>query len=512
MRRKRFRMGGNMRSKFIRGVGGFLLLVSMTCAADNSAQWQGDEWYLHTRGMPLNTLLRDFGANYHVPVIVSDLVTDIFTGDINGEKPQQTLQRLERLYSLVTYYDGEILYVYKAREVTSAVLTSQYLKPTALYDYLSSSKVLSGSSCRLRQVGDFQAFEVTGVPACVQRVSRLVQEVDSKAKIRATNTETMRIFPLRYASAADANYQYRQQNVVVPGVVSVLNQMKTGNALPLGDGKSPESRDVSSTQFSADPNQNAVVVRAREVDMPLYQNLIEQLDKRQRQIEISVAIIDVDEGNLKQLGVDWSGSVGGGGFGVSFNTAIGGDSGYMSSVISNSSDFMAKVSALQQNSQARILSQPSVVTQNNVQAILDKNVTFYTKLESENVAKLESVTSGTLMRVTPRVVEDTLGLGTPQEIMLQLNIQDGQQSGVTSSQEPLPQVQNSEITTQATLKPGQSLLLGGFVQDKQTTSRRSVPLLGDIPLIGNLFSTSTHEVHSVVRLFLIKATPVSLGG
>jgi type III secretion protein C len=474
--------------------------------------WQGEPWYLHTRGVPVKQVFLDLGANYHIPVNVSDGVTDVFIGEINGEAPDKILRRLGRLFNLVSYFDGEMLHIYKAQEVASRVLTSQYLQPKTIKKYLTESGALVAGSCTLRQVGDFQAFEVHGVPACLQRVSQLVEEVDSKAKIRATNTETMQIFSLRYASAADATYEYRQQKVVIPGIVSMLNQMKSGNSLPLGDGKSAESKDMTATQFSADPGQNAVIVRAREMDMPLYQGLISQLDKRQRQIEISVAIIDVDAGNLKQLGVDWAGTIGHGGVGASINTDIATDNNYMSSVIGNSSDFMAKISALQQTSQARILSQPSVVTLNNVQAVLDKNVTFYTKLESENSAKLESVTSGTLMRVTPRLVEDTLGLGNIQEIMLQLNIQDGQQSGITSQAEPLPQVQNSEITTQAILKSGQSLLLGGFVQDKQISTRRSVPLLGDIPLLGTLFSTTHHETHSVVRLFLIKATPISLGG
>jgi type III secretion protein C len=173
---------------------------------------------------------------------------------------------------------------------------------------------------------------------------------------------------------------------------------------------------------------------------------------------------------------------------------------------------MARVSALQQRSQAQILSQPSVVTLNNVQAILDKNITFYTRVRSENVAKLEAVTAGTLMRVTPRVVESASGNRKIDEITLLLNIQDGQQVAPSGSEDALPQVANSEITTQATLLPGQSLLLGGFVQDKQMKGRRSIPLLGDLPLIGRLFGTERNEVHSVVRLFLIKATPVNING
>ncbi len=498
--------------KFIIGV--MLLLCHFLAVGNpnisNQPNWKGDAWYLRTHGIPLKQLLSDFGSNFNVPVIVSDAVNDVFIGEITGEPPQKIVQRLSGLFNLVSYYDGDVLHIYKAKEISLAVVTTQYLQPEAVYDYLLSRGALANKSCVFRQVGDFQAFEVQGVPACVNRITNLVNEVDSKARIRATNTEVIQIFPLQYASAIDSTYEYRQQKVVVPGVVSVLNQMKSGGSLPIGDGKSDLIGDVSNTQFSADPNQNSVIVRAREIDIPIYQKLIKQMDKRQPQIEITVTIIDVDVGKLQQLGVDWSGKLSSGGSDISFNTGIPGN--YVSTIISNSADFMARVSALQQNSEARVLSQPSIVTLNNVQAILDKNVTFYTKLEGKEVAKLESISSGTLMRVTPRIIEDKPGEGKSkiQEIMLQLNIQDGQQLPTANQTNPLPQVQNSEITTQATLKPEQSLLLGGFVQDKEVTAQRGVPLLQDIPLLGGLFRTSYSEMHSVVRLFLIKAKPITL--
>ncbi|EBY6849557.1 EscC/YscC/HrcC family type III secretion system outer membrane ring protein [Salmonella enterica subsp. enterica] len=489
---------------------GLVAISSFTCAFSAQPSWQGDEYFLQTKGIPVKILLRDLGANYQIPVIVSDLVTDSFVGKIKNEKPQETLGRLKRLFNLVTYYDGEVLHVYKAREVTSTVITSQFLTPESINTYLRKNKLLSSDSCQFKQVADLHAFELRGVPVCVERISRLIKEVDSKAKTRATSTENLEIFPLQFVSATDTKYHYRSQEVIVPGLVSVLNQMKSGAFL--GSQTGEESPDTSSVQFSADPSQNAIIVRAREVDMPLYRQLIKKMDKKQHQIEISVSIIDVDAANIKQLGVDWRGTVGTGKFGASFNTDNGSGSSYVSGVISNSAQFMANVKALQLNSKARILSQPSVVTQNNVQAILDKNITFYTKLEGKNVATLESVTSGTLMRVTPRVVEDVNSPGVVRDIMLNLNIQDGQQSGVTSSSEPLPQIQNSEITTQATLTSGQSLLLGGFVQDKEVSYKKGIPLLGDLPVVGGLFSSTTNEVHSVVRLFLIKATPVNIDG
>ncbi|ENJ9498768.1 type III secretion system LEE outer membrane ring protein EscC, partial [Escherichia coli] len=163
----------------------------------------------------------------------------------------------------------------------------------------------------------------------------------------------------------------------------------------------------------------------------------------------------------------------------------------------------------------KILSQPSIITLNNMQAILDKNVTFYTKVSGEKVASLESITSGTLLRVTPRILDDSSNSLTGkrrERVRLLLDIQDGNQSTNQSNAQDasstLPEVQNSEMTTEATLSAGESLLLGGFIQDKESSSKDGIPLLSDIPVIGSLFSSTVKQKHSVVRLFLIKATPI----
>lgn len=107
------------------------------------------------------------------------------------------------------------------------------------------------------------------------------------------------------------------------------------------------------------------------------------------------------------------------------------------------------------------------------------------------------------MRVTPRLIRENGG----NKVLLILNIEDGRQGAPLSQTESLPQVQNAEIATQATLNLGQALLLGGFVQNENTQGVRKIPLLGDLPLIGGLFRSTDRNTLSVVRLFLIKAEP-----
>ncbi|WP_084530876.1 EscC/YscC/HrcC family type III secretion system outer membrane ring protein [Burkholderia sp. WSM2232] len=475
--------------------------------ADAAIALQGADFFVATRGTKVAALLKDFGANYGVPVIVSREVNDTFVGTLKGLGAQAVLDRLSSLYNLAWYFDGRALYVYKAQEVTSEVLAPSYLGTSELSNYLREARVLDGQYCSVRPAGKFNALEVFGVPACVTRVKQLARNLDQQMLDQAQNQETVQVFPLRYAAASDGSYTYRNQSVVIPGVVTELREMSQSRSLPVTaeNGKVVTGQSATGLPlFSADSRRNAVIVRDRKANMPLYTGLIAQLDQRPQQIQISVAIIDVDAGDLKTLGVDLQGSMRVGPGRVSLNSGgASGNDGMFSSLLSNAGDFLLRVNALEQTSRAKVLSRPSIVTLNNVQAVLDRNVTFYTKLEGDRVAQLASVAAGSLLRVTPRVIKE----GAQDEVMLTLDLQDGRQGNPVSAAEPLPQVQNSGIATQAILKTGQSLLLGGFVQDNENEGVRKIPLLGDIPVLGKLFSTRTTDKRSVVRLFLIKAEP-----
>ncbi|RXV65290.1 EscC/YscC/HrcC family type III secretion system outer membrane ring protein [Burkholderia stabilis] len=461
-------------------------------------------FFLSTRGMKLSDVLRDLGANYRTPVVVSSQIEGSFIGSVEADRPEAALDRLARLYQLAWYYDGLTLYVYRAQEVSSALVTPDYLSPSTLISQLRAAGLLDTRKCMVQEIPASNAIEARGVPICIERITQFAKRLDEQTINRDQNQESVKLFRLLYATATDTAYAYRSQQVVVPGVVSVLKDMAQGRALPLADnqGQQPAS-DRMLPMFAADARQNAVIVRDKQANMKLYNDLISELDRKPKLVEISVAIIDVNAQDLSMLGVDWSGAVRIGGGSVSFNSGGEPDSGSFSTVVSNTGQFMVQLSALEQNAKAQILSRPSVVTLDNMQAILDRNITFYTKVSAERVAKLESISTGSLLRVTPRVIGDP----GAQEIMLTLMVQDGRQTDPLSKQEPLPQTLNSEIATHALLKEGQALLLGGFVQDELSEGERKIPLLGDIPLLGNLFKTRHKSQRHTVRLFLIKAEP-----
>ncbi|MDM5065588.1 EscC/YscC/HrcC family type III secretion system outer membrane ring protein [Aeromonas salmonicida] len=484
------------------------LMLSLAGPALAAIPWQGkDPFFLASRGSKLAEVLRDLGANYGVPVVVSAQVDEPFIGEIPGMMPDRALDRLARMYKLVWYYDGQAIYIYKAQEVSSQLITPTYLTVPTLINQLEGSAMLDSRSCRVSAVPASNALNVQGVPVCLERIEILAKRIDEQKLNHDQNQEVIRLFPLKYANAADGHYDYRGRQVVVPGVVSILKEMSQGRTVPLQPNQGqPSSGDNNLPMISVDHTQNAILVRDRKINIPLYDSLIAKLDKKPRLIEVAVMIVDVNSEDLSALGIDWSASARIGGGSVSFNSGGIPSSDSFSSVISNTGNFMIKLNALRQNARAQILSRPSVVTLDNSQAVLDRSITFHTKLVSKEVAKLESITTGSLLRVTPRLIEE----GGRQQVLLKLAIQDGRQVGTVSELEPLPQTLSSEVSTQILLHAGQSLLLGGFVQNEQSEGQRKIPLLGDLPFIGKLFSTTQKNNRSTVRLFLIKAEPARL--
>lgn len=487
-----------------------MLLFILSTAKSDELSWKGNDFTLYARQMPLAEVLHLLSENYDTAITISPSITATFSGKISPEPPVDILNNLATQYDLLTWFDGNMLYVYPTSLLKHQVITFNIL-PTGRFirfiHYLRSQNVLSSPGCVVKEIAGTSAVEVSGVPSCLTRITQLASVLDNALVKRKDSAVSVNIYTLKYATAMDTQYQYRDQAVVVPGVVSVLREMsKSGVPAASPSDGSPATQALP--MFAADPRQNAVIVRDYAANMAGYRKLITELDQRQQMIEISVKIIDVNAGDINQLGIDWGTAVSLGGKKIAFNSGLndGGTSGF-STVISDTSNFMVRLNALEKSSQAYVLSQPSVVTLNNIQAVLDKNITFYTKLQGEKVAKLESITTGSLLRVTPRLLNDN-GM---QKIMLNLNIQDGQQSDTQSETNPLPEVQNSEIASQATLLAGQSLLLGGFKQGKQIRSQNKIPLLGDIPVLGHLFRNDTTQVHSVIRLFLIKASVVNNG-
>ncbi len=461
-------------------------------------------------GESLRDVLVNFGTNYEVSVVVSDKVNDQVNGQFEHEEPRAFLQQLASLYNLVWYYDGNVLYVFKNSEVQSRLIKLAQTGAPELKQALQRAGIWE-PRFGWRPDADNRLVYVSGPPRYLELIEQTAMALEQQSQLRSEKTGPLaiEIFPLKYASATDRTIQYRDKDVDAPGVATILSRLLSDAGVQMVNGEGKKGAGTHSGQaiVQADPSLNAVLVRDAPERMAMYGKLIAALDKPAARIEVALSIIDINAEDLSQLGVDWRvGIRTGSNQQVIIKTTgdrkgIEGGAALGSLVDSKGLDYLlARVNLLENEGNAQVVSRPTLLTQENTQAVIDHSETYYVKISGERVAELKGITYGTMLRMTPRVIQ----LGDRPEVSLSLHIEDGSQKPNSSGLDGIPTISRTVVDTIARVGHGQSLLIGGIYRDELSENLSKVPFLGDIPYLGALFRSKESQTRRQVRLFIIE--------
>lgn len=470
-----------------------------------------------SRGDSANLLLDAVGASMHVTVVVSAKAQKKkVSGDFDLSQPDKVLDWLREKLALVSFSDGQTLYVYDASEITNAVGHMQHSSIATLREFLKKAE-LDNPRYPVRGGSADGTFYVSGPPVYVKIVIEAANYLDRLYAGKDINTQLLEVIKLENSFVNGRRYTLRDRETQLPGVADVLQlALGQGQAVDViakqdpvaSDAAAPapdaptspffapprqgyryESSDSGSTIVLPYPETNSLLIRGTLGQIQKVKNLVSEIDTPRRQIELSLWIIDIKKDELERLGVQWQGEVGiGNKFGASFNQ------GSVSTL--DGQRFLASVAGLSLKGDASIVSRPVILTQENVVAHFDSNNTIYTPLIGERASSLESITYGTMISVLPRI-------STKNEVEMQLKIEDGSALGDRNAG-ALPVITRTTIDTVARVPHNLSLLVGGYTRDAEDHTRSKVPGLGDLPLIGGAFRHRSNKSERLARLFLIQ--------
>jgi type IV pilus assembly protein PilQ len=183
------------------------------------------------------------------------------------------------------------------------------------------------------------------------------------------------------------------------------------------------------------------------------------------------------------------------------------------SAVFSAADFNVVLSALQSLQKTKIVSNPTIVTLNNTQAVINvgqerpiPNYTYNTERGVYEVSGFTYRPIGVILRVTPQVnSRGFIRLAVEPEVS-QSN-RDANFNGAA-----IPIVESRKANTTVSLKDGFTMGIGGLMQSSAGNSSNKVPVLGSIPVVGRLFRSNSHNVDSTNLIIFITAKTISAEG
>ncbi len=361
-------------------------------------------------------------------------------------------------------------------------------------------------------------------PGRIERVKELVAKLDSAA----STPGNIHVVPLKNADATKLAQTLRS---VLSGDTSAASTAQPatqpGTTTPQSSSFVPAGGGI----IQADPASNSLIVTASE---PVYNNIravIERLDVRRPQIFVEALIVEVTADKAAEFGVQWQNLVGASQTGAhiiggtNFGAATGGNniisaSANLSTVgqglnigVVNGTTNIPGVGtvlnlgmlarALETDTNANILSAPNLMTLDNEEAkiVVGQNVPFitgqYAQTGSSTTATpfqtIERKDVGLTLKIKPQIMEGgTVKLQVYQEVS----------SVVASATTSAGIITNKRsIESSILVDENQIVVLGGLIQDSVNDVASKTPLLGDIPILGQLFRYETRQ-HTKTNLMV----------
>ena len=396
----------------------------------------------------------------------------------------------------------------------------------SMLDQLTKSEAKqSGGETEVLLVADARTNSVlvSGDELERARIRKLVEYLDTPLE----QSGNVKVVYLEYAQA--------------PEIAEVLTRvMQNINRLDTSEGAKKPRTDNSAT-IEADEGTNSLIITAETDEMAAIEAVIHRLDIRRAQVLVEAIIVEMEVIDGQDLGIQWLFADQSGAFGSNINAAdarartigdailpadgstddisLSGLAGALAKTggttlgwgqISDSLTMAVIVSALNEQTNANILSTPSLLTLDNQEAYITvgQNVPFVTGSYTNTGAggdgaqnpfqTIQRENVGITLTVTPHVNEgDSVVLDIVQEV--------SSLSGLTAVASDLI-TNERKIQTKVLAQDNRVVVLGGLIKDDVQDGTQKVPLLGDIPFLGRLFRTDGVKATKTNLLIFIRPT------
>jgi type IV pilus assembly protein PilQ len=287
----------------------------------------------------------------------------------------------------------------------------------------------------------------------------------------------------------------------------------------------------------ADSRSNTLIIRDIPGVLPVLDNLLRQLDRKSQQVEIEARVVAANRSFSREIGTQFALGLNSGNSGIAGASAVGTSpiihapappfavgtpplssgslplntnlgatsptSGFAYSFASTNFALDMVITAAEDRGVGKLISKPKIITQNNQKAIVKQGTKIPVQTIVNNTVSVQFVDAVLELDVTPQITAE----GT---IYMDVDVKNDQIDSSIPRVQGIPAIDTQESNTKVLVADGQTVVIGGVIVTQQRTDVQQVPLLGSLPVIGNLFKHTT--VSSTAQELLFFLTPRILPG
>ena len=298
----------------------------------------------------------------------------------------------------------------------------------------------------------------------------------------------------------------KMEHVAAEEVTKVLLGLASGKA------PNPAGRQVKLTgeisgavQVLSDKATNSLIITASDADYEILKAVIRQLDTKRRQVYVEAVVLEMGVDRTKEIGTE---------LGAAFGYSDDGKAGVIGGINQNIGELprlagladtlgvpinpfnvRTFLRALQTAEDVNVLSTPQILTTDNQKAeiVVAENVPFPGGQNTTSGGNVQTTIDrkdvGVTLRLTPNVLEnDLVKLEVYQEVSDVLPVSQSVGTTVLG-----PTTSKRSASTTVIVSHAQTVVIGGLIKDKIILTESKIPLLGDIPLLGWLFKSTTRS-------------------
>jgi general secretion pathway protein D len=386
-----------------------------------------------------------------------------------------TRNNIDKLLKIIKKMDGDNGSTIKTIQLHNA---SAAEAASTLKELLLNNKTKNNSNVPLSIVAEEQtnSIMISGNGEEVTQVEMLLANIDIPSKEQNGAT----VVRLNYADATN--------------IAAILNKMFAEKSTD----KSKGDANIDGNMYvSVDEKANAVIIIGSPDKVENLRHVVSQLDVKRSQVMVEALIVEMTADKSKDLGIQWTAANEGlatGGFAANLQNSIG-TTGTISGLIKTGTSltFGALAQLLSTNANANLVSAPSIMTMENEEAeiTVGREVPFitgsYTSTGNGSTPENPFTTIsrdnvGLSLKITPQINRgNVIKLKIDQEFS---NILPGAKSSIGAADVV---TSKRTIKTNALVKDGQMLVLGGLIDDNVRETDTHIPGVAKLPLLGHLF-------------------------